>query len=78
MALKTFKCSLFPAIPNTAFFFSAISTHEKKTGSIDGDSELEEIEGEHEPSPIPSTSVFSDAPLIFLKSINLERASISM
>ena len=46
-------CFLFTAIPNTAFFFSAISSHEKKKGSINEESE--DSEEEHEPSPVPST-----------------------
>ena len=45
-------CSLFTAIPNTASFFSAISRHEKKKGSINKKSE--DSEEEHEPSPVPS------------------------
>lgn len=44
--------SLFPAIPNTALFFSAKSTLEKKKGSINKESE--DSEEEPEPSPIPS------------------------
>ena len=52
MALTVF--SLFSAIPNTAFYFSAISTQEKKNGNINeesGDSDVED----NEPSPSPST-----------------------
>ena len=45
--------SLFAGIPNTAFFFSAISTHEKKKGSIN--EEREDSEEDHEPSPVLST-----------------------
>ena len=47
-------CSVFPAIPNTAFYFSAISTQEKKNGSINEESEDSEGEDD-EPSPVPST-----------------------
>ena len=46
-------CSIFTAIPNTAFFFSAISTQEKKKGSINEESE--DSEEEHDQSPVPST-----------------------
>ena len=45
--------SLFAAIPYTAFFFSAISTHGMKKESINKESE--DSEEEHEPSPVPST-----------------------
>ncbi|CAH3146145.1 unnamed protein product, partial [Porites lobata] len=44
----------FSGIPNAAFFFSAISTHEKKKGNVQEESE--ESEEEPEPSPVPSTS----------------------
>ena len=52
MALKKVG-SVFSAIPNTAFYFSAISTQEKKNGSINEESEDSEVD--HEPSPVPST-----------------------
>ena len=52
MALTVF--SLFSAIPNTAFYFSAISTQEKKNGSINEESGDNDVE-DHEPSPVPST-----------------------
>ena len=42
------------SIFNAAFFFSAISTHEKKKGNVQEESE--ESEEEPEPSPVPSTS----------------------
>ena len=45
-------CFLSTAIPNTAFFVSAISTHEKKKGSINEESE--DSEEDQEPSPIPN------------------------
>ena len=50
---KKKNCSIFTAIPNTAFFFSAISTQEKKKGSINEESE--DSEEEHDQSPVPST-----------------------
>ena len=45
-------CFLLTAIPNTAFLFSAISTHEKKKGSINQESE--DSEEDQEPSPVPN------------------------
>ena len=47
----------FPAIPNAAFFFSAISTQERKKGSINHESDVDSDEhDEITSSPLPSTS----------------------
>ena len=46
-----------PAIPNAAFFFSAISTQERKKGSINHESDVDSDEhDEINSSPLPSTS----------------------
>ena len=46
--------SLSQGITNAAFFFSAISTHEKKKGTINEESD--ESEDDQETSPVPRTS----------------------
>ena len=62
-----FKCNLSiylffsPAIPNAAFFFSAISTQERKKGSINHESDVDNDEhDEINSSPLPSTSSQQD------------------
>ena len=47
----------FPSNPNAAFFFSAISTQERKKGSINHESDVDSDEHDEMNSrPLPSTS----------------------